>query len=342
MLRVKRSIRRPNGVTVPSMSDTLTHRALRIADAAAVAELYMAMERAEPVDEAFDEQDFIEELSGPRADLGRGSLGIFEDDRLVAVGWLLIKSAAIEDESAEWEVSLAGGVHPDYTGRGLGRRIVQELEERAVQIRDADAAGSPGVLKAGVDELRPRTTALIAAAGYETWRYFLRMRCDLLAVRPAVVVPVGVDVRPYQAADDDAVRRVSNEAWADHWGSQPMDQATWRAQFAESGSFRPKHSRVAVLDGRIVGFVLVSEFDADTEQRGYRTGYIGRVGTLRRARGRSIASTLLADSLDSLAAAGYCSAELDVDAESPTGAGPLYERAGFVTIGQMRIFGRRF
>jgi mycothiol synthase len=68
------------------MSDTLTHRALRIEDAAATAELFAATERAEPVDEAFSEQDMVEEFSGPRADLERGSLGIYADGRLIAVG----------------------------------------------------------------------------------------------------------------------------------------------------------------------------------------------------------------------------------------------------------------
>lgn len=331
------------------MSDTLTHRALRIEDAAATAELFMAMEQADPVDEAFNEQDFVEEFSGPRADLDRGSIGIYAGARLVAAGWLLHKTAARNGDLAAWEYSLEGGVHPDFIGRGLGRRILHELTEKAAQVRNADAPGIPGVLKAGVDELRPRSIALLTAAGFETWRYFLRMRRDLRAEVPAgaaptevVAVSATVEVRPYRSSDDDAVRQVSNEAWADHWGSTPMDQATWRAQFAESASFRPAHSRVALMAGAIVGFVLVSEFDADTEQRGYRTGYNSRVGTLRPARGRSIASTLLADCLESLAAAGYRCAELDVDAESPTGAGPLYERAGFVTIGRMRVFGRRF
>jgi len=341
------------------MSDTLTHRALRIEDAAATAELFMAMEQANPVDEAFNEQDFIEEFSGPRADLDRGSIGIYAGTRLVAAGWLLHKTGAPQGDSlnggarngglAAWEYSVEGGVHPDFLGRGLGRRILHELAERAAQIRDADAPGMPGVLKVGVDELRPRSIALLTAAGFETWRYFLRMRRDLRAEVPAgaapttvAAVPATVLVRPYRSSDDDAVRLASNESWADHWGSTQMDRPTWRAQFAESASFRPAHSRVAVLAGAVVGFVLVSEFDADTEQRGYRTGYISRVGTVRPARGRSIASTLLADCLESLAAAGYRCAELDVDAESPTGAGPLYERAGFVTIGRMRVFGRRF
>ncbi len=88
--------------------------------------------------------------------------------------------------------------------------------------------------------------------------------------------------------------------------------------------------------------MLTSEFEADTRQRGYPTGYIARVGTLRGARGRGIASALLARTLAGLADAGYRYAELGVDADSPTGAGRLYERAGFVTIGRNIVAGKRF
>ena len=121
-----------------------------------------------------------------------------------------------------------------------------------------------------------------------------------------------------------------------------MDTERWRAQFADSSSFRPGFSTVAVLDGSIISFLLTAEFDADSEQRGHRTGYIARVGTVRSARGRSIASALLTRTLHDLAGAGYQFAELDVDTESPTGAGPLYERAGFVTIGHNIVAGKRF
>jgi ribosomal protein S18 acetylase RimI-like enzyme len=51
---------------------------------------------------------------------------------------------------------------------------------------------------------------------------------------------------------------------------------------------------------------------------------------------------LLARTLAGLADAGYRYAELGVDADSPTGAGRLYERAGFVVVGQNIVAGKRF
>jgi ribosomal protein S18 acetylase RimI-like enzyme len=54
-----------------------------------------------------------------------------------------------------------------------------------------------------------------------------------------------------------------------------------------------------------------------------------------------VASALLARTLTGLAESGYRFAELGVDADSPTGAGRLYERAGFRTFTTSRVLGLR-
>lgn len=315
----------------------LTQRSLHIDDASAITEILAAMERAEPVDEAFGEQDIVEELTAPGVDLARASVGIVDGDRLVAFGWLRISPPAPEWKAYQW-----AGVHPDHVGRGFGRRLLAELESSARTIRDADAPGLPGEMRVWLDERRPGAAALVAAAEYRTWRHFVRMRADLRQPVVRRPTPADVEIRPYPAVDDDAVRLASNESFADHWGSTPMDTERWRAEFAESSSFRPELSWVAVLGGAVAGFVLSSEFDADTEQRGYRTGYIARVGTRRVARGRGVATALLARTLQGLVDDGYRHAELGVDADSPTGAGRLYERAGFEVVGHNTVVGKRF
>ncbi len=295
------------------------------------------MQRAEPVDEVYSEQDVIEEMTAPGVDLGRTSIGIVDDDRLVAFGWL-----RVSPPSAAWKAQQVAGVHPDYVGRGIGRLLLRQLESKAVTVRDLDTPGLPGELKIWLDPERPRTVALVSAAGYETWRYFFRMRCDLHDSVPDVPVLADVAIRRYRPSDDEAVRLVSNSSFADHWGSTPMDRERWRADYADSSSFRPEQSWVAVLGGEVAAFVMTSEFEAETRQRGYPTGYIARVGTTRGARGRGIAGALLARTLGGLADAGYRYAELGVDADSPTGAGRLYQRAGFVTIGRNPVAGKRF
>src|SRR5664279_379355 len=66
------------------MDQTLVQRSLRADDAPAVTEILAAMERAEPVDEAYSEQDAVEEITSPGVDLERGTLAVLDGDRLVA------------------------------------------------------------------------------------------------------------------------------------------------------------------------------------------------------------------------------------------------------------------
>ena len=69
----------------------------------AVTEILAAMERAEPVDEAYSEQDVLEEMTAPGVDLERTSIGIVDDDRLVAFGWL-----RVSPPSPAWKVFAVG------------------------------------------------------------------------------------------------------------------------------------------------------------------------------------------------------------------------------------------
>jgi mycothiol synthase len=194
-----------------------------------------------------------------------------------------------------------------------------------------------------VGETRTGTQAALAAAGFATERFFFRMCADLREPAPAETAdPTGVRIRPFAVADDEAVRLVSNASFADHWGSAPRDPDAWRSEYADAASFRPAASFVAEqAGGGIVGFALAAEHDADTARRGYRTGYVARVGTARAARGRGIGTALVSRSLAAMRMQGCAVAELHVDAASPTGAGRLYTRLGFGVVHRDRLLTRR-
>ena len=156
------------------------------------------------------------------------------------------------------------------------------------------------------------------------------MRLDLTAAPlPAPQPLAGMEIRPWTPADDEGTRLAYNASFADHWGSTPATPQRWRNIFADSSSFRPDFSRLAVRDGEVVGFALCDEFDSETRARGHRTGYVDRVGTVRSVRGRGVASALMMQALVAMRESGCSHAELTVDADSPTGAGRLYERLGF-------------
>lgn len=359
---------------ISALPPGLSVRSLTEADADRVVEVLAALEQAEPVDENWGVDDVLEQMRVPGIELERDGLGVFDGDRLVALGLL---SVAMPPSEA-FRAYLFGGVLPDYGHRGIGSAIVEEFRRRAAALRDRIAPELPGELKLWVESPRVGTERLGQSCGFEPWRWFFRMRRDLTdlvapsapvgsadAPSPVATSPVAesavaelavagsavvaavaaseTSVRPYRSLDEDAVRIARNQSFADHWGSSPMDERRWHSAFEGSATFRPAHSRVATApDGSIAGFVMVSEFASDTAARGYATGHISLVGTVREARGRGLASALLASALVSLAADGYRDAELEVDADSPTGAGRIYQRLGFATVGRSCVMGRRF
>ncbi|MEO8510990.1 MAG: GNAT family N-acetyltransferase, partial [Chloroflexota bacterium] len=70
----------------------------------------------------------------------------------------------------------------------------------------------------------------------------------------------------------------------------------------------------------------------ENELLGVQRGWLDSVFVRRPWRRRGLGAALVARSLDVLRERGLTSAILGVDAENPTGALGLYERAGFVEI----------
>jgi len=320
---------------------SLRERPVSVDDVPAIVELLAAVERAEPADEAWSEDEIIDEVSGVDIDLTKGSIAVVDPedgDRLVGVGVI-----DIGVPTDVWRAYLFGGVHPDYWHRGIGTRIVQVLGDQAKVWRDTDHPGLPGELKMWILSGRHGTAALAGESGFEPWRYFFRMRRDLEQPVVDVPEPAGYEIRAYRDEDAEAVRLSRNSTFADHWGSGPMDPQRWQQQMVGAPAFRPGFSFVATdATGAIGGFLLAEEFDVETKMHGYRTGYIALVGSERPARGRGLGSALVTRSIAAMAADGCRYSELTVDVESPTGAGRIYERVGFTTLERNTVTGRRF
>ena len=184
---------------------SLTERALRIDDAAAITEILAAMERAEPVDEAFSEQDIVEELSGAGCRPRRGSIGIFDGDRLVALRLAAGQPAGRQ----QWKATLSAAcTRTTPRARDRSADALEVLQAVACRHPGRRRAGPPGrVPGLGATANRPRTAALLAAAGLETWRYFLpdAARSARPGHRADRHRPVS-QIRPYRPGDDEAVR----------------------------------------------------------------------------------------------------------------------------------------
>ncbi|MGO4383908.1 GNAT family N-acetyltransferase [Specibacter sp. RAF43] len=221
-----------------------------------------------------------------------------------------------------------GGVDPQWQRRGIGAAVLAWQEGMVRHRFSADRQPAPR-LRTYTTEAGAAHRALLTGAGFAVVRYFSEMLRPLSEV-PVVPIPDGVRVVPFAAGLGEPVRLAHNEAFADHWGSEPEDPQQWGFLLNHDG-FRPDWSSVAVdaATGEVAGYQM-SMYDPDRfAKEGRAEGYTELLGVRRAWRGRGIARALLADAMARYKAAGMDHACLDVDTENPTGALGLYERMGY-------------
>jgi ribosomal protein S18 acetylase RimI-like enzyme len=172
--------------------------------------------------------------------------------------------------------------------------------------------------------------SLVRRAGLTAQRWYRQMERPLTDLPEPPAVP-GVELVPFSWDRDDEIRRAHNAAFTEHHGSAERDPDTWQSMFTGQRSFRPDLSVLAIADGGVLGYVLAYVYEADTAATGVRETHFGQIGVLPQARGRGIASALIAAALRA-GVDGDCErAGLEVDSANVTGALRLYESLGFTT-----------
>lgn len=296
---------------------TVSWRPLDIKTVAELTELVNALAKADGTEEYYEVEDLREELQAVGFDPVRDSVAAWQDGRLVGAGKLWI--AGNPGRDGKVTVRVEGGVHPDYRGQGIGRRIMDRLEPRARQLAAERHPGIEVWLVAYGGLPGASVRPLLEHRGYELVRYFHELKRPLTGELPA---ESDDRVQVYRPELADAIRLAHNDAFAEHWGSAPRTEEQWR-EVVESRSFRPACTFVSLAaDGSVDAYVLSSAFMAEEL-------YIGLVGTRPRARGQGLARACLAAALRAGAASGLTEAVLSVDSQNGSGAGRLYESMGF-------------
>lgn len=269
----------------------------------------------------------------------RSSKLIMATDTLVAesASGVLIAAGLVAEAQAQAtrvQVYLEGTVHPEWRGRGIGRLLLAWQRDRAMQLLAVNPNALPAWIMVDQEQGNIAGQHLSERAGFELKRYFTEMERRL--ADPIEIVDPLSDVRivPMTDALVESARQARNDAFRDHWGSQPTTAERWE-HLTASPVFRKDLSRVAIEktdDGepRVVAFALISVNKRDWEAAGYSKAYIEYIGVVRDHRGEKLAPAVITEALQGLREAGIERATLDVDSESPTGANTLYERMGFV------------
>lgn len=259
-------------------------------------------------------------------------IGIAPDGGLVAYG----EARLGETAETEVQVSLDGTVHPSLRRRGVGRALLEWQEIRGRQLLADSPSRLPARMLVGSRAQCAGHLALYEAGGFVPTRWWLTLQRDLDAPIPPAALPDACRIVPFADGLSERVRGAFNDAFRDHWGSQPVSRAEWEGGVG-LGEFSPELSRIVLERGRgggdrVVAFALTEINEGEWESNGGPFGYLEAIGVVRDRRGRGLSTAVMAAALHAYRRRGLRSAILDVDSDNPSGALGMYERLGFRTV----------
>jgi mycothiol synthase len=245
------------------------------------------------------------------------------DGELVAYGNVWYRPS----DSSQSRAFVMGGVDPAYRRRGIGSELFNWQLKRARQRVLSGPDHLPRFIRTMAFDFETEAIALYERHGLGPVRYYDELLRPIDEVESVQTIPE-IEMVPWDAGRSAELRIVHNMAFADHWGSTPLDPVAW-AHRLESHGTRTDISWMAVDRDRIVALALNGHYPSDQELTGRLDGWVMGLGTDPDYRKRGIASALVLRSCQTFVSAGFTHAALGVDSENPNGAYRLYERLGF-------------
>jgi mycothiol synthase len=292
----------PNGFTM---------RAPTPADAEAVTRALAASRRADD-DQIPDVDDVVTDWA--EVDLASEAVVICDQNGEIVAGADVLNRGYCR-------VTVYGYVDPSVRGHGIGTALVSWGERWVLDRQVMAPDGARIMADHFILSTNSAARSLLGCMGYVVIRTTFVMRIDMDA-RPEPDVPQGVRIRTYQPGQDDrALFEAGEAAFRDVWGRVPGTVESWTAT-THAPSFDPsfwllaEDMRTRDVLGLCLGQLAVGE------------GWIRTLGVVPAARRRGMGRALLHAAFQRLYDRGARSAELSVDAASPTNAPAVYERAG--------------
>jgi mycothiol synthase len=214
-------------------------------------------------------------------------------------------------------------VRPDADVEDVLGVLVGWAEERA----------EGGVLRVWNPSAIERVGPALEQLGLHPIRHSYRMAIELEAEPEPPGWPEGIEVRTFDPGEGRVVYEVFRETWQDTLEPEEEPYEEWAHWTVERVHFDPSLWFLACEGDEIAGFSLCrpSETRADT-------GIVNLLGVRRPWRRRGLGEALLRHSFAEFHRRGFPRVVLGVDADSPTGAPRLYERAGMHVVRRVDFY----
>lgn len=303
-------------MTQPDTS-VLSYAQLSVEDADDLARLHRVIADADGAMWPPSASEIVENLTpSPTFDPALDTWAVRAGAELVAFAEVSVRSSLSYDGTNN--VHVLGGVHPQWQGRGIGSELLARAEERAIEKGHTAHPSAPLLLNCHTTATAPAASTLLTERGYSIARYWFDMVHDLSGE-----LPVDARTQPMTPELYEATRLAHNDAFATHWGSGPISEDGWNKVVVGSAGFRPDLSRIAVADGEVLAYAVVSDTTPGE-------AYFELIGVRASAQRRGLGRAVLTSGLAAIRAEGsFRQAGLDVDADNPSGAGGLYRSIGF-------------
>ena len=299
-----------------SPPDGFAVRRATLEDAPAVDELITA---ADVAVQGWTESSVPELLGWWRMmDLENNSWLLHEGSTLVAYGAGFAHGDTFE---------LDAFVHPDHRGRGLGMWLLGQGEARARELEKPKLY----TFSLAADA---RAHRLFERFGMRDLRRYYRMAIEL-EDEPAVPKwPERLHVETFDERDARAFHDAMGEAFADEWNFVHMPFEEWKElRLRKDPDYDPTLWFI-VRDGDEIAATMRNEPDRSG------SGFVGAIGVRKPWRKRGLALALLQHAFGEFYRRGKRRVALGVDAENPTGATRLYERAGMSVAFEIVTYGK--
>jgi mycothiol synthase len=217
-------------------------------------------------------------------------------------------------------------VRPDADVEALVGLLVAWAEERA----------DGGVLRVWNPSAVERVGPAFEQLGLRPIRHSYRMAIELGATPEPPSWPEGIDVRAFRPGEGPAVFEVFRETWRDTLEPEEEPYEEWAHWTVEREGFDPSLWFLACNRDEIAGFSLCRPVETRHD-----SGIVSLLGVRRPWRRRGLGEALLRHSFIEFHARGFSRVVLGVDADSPTGAPRLYERAGMHVVRRVDFYEKK-